>query len=223
MNRQEFEDTARRYREEMFRLYAGRQMNPPPKPVQMPAPVPAPPPRRDLPPTDFRQMPAAVPEPPAMPQDPPQPELPPALQDVPDSAPQDDPQENMIKPETDGGIRVHVFTARGAVPVAGATVIITREAGGETVLISVQQSDDCGDCPEVRVPAPPSTADEQFPAYYTYDIAVQADGYYRERSADVPVFEGVVSVQSFDLIPLPAGHDDPYASGLTYYNSMPQP
>ena len=107
--------------------------------------------------------------------------------------------------------------------ILAAPDLRAREAGGETVLISVQQSDDCGDCPEVRVPAPPSTADEQFPAYYTYDIAVQADGYYRERSADVPVFEGVVSVQSFDLIPLPAGHDDPYASGLTYYNSMPQP
>lgn len=245
MNRQEFEEAARRYREEMFRLYAERQLNPPP------APPPAPPPSRvphhppSVPPVQIPPRPTRMPPPPV-----PQRGVLPALSDgegpaaadplpEPDIAgapadsvylPENPPQEpepvpeseaGAVKPESDGGILVHVRTARGAEPVPGAAVLITQEQNGEQVLIAVRTADDCGDVPEVRVPAPPSSADQQYPAYYVYDITVAAEGFYRERSTDVPVFEGIVSVQSFDLIPLPAGHDDPYTGSRTHYNHLP--
>ena len=75
----------------------------------------------------------------------------------------------------------------------------------------------------MTVSAPPPSADQRDPAYYTYDISVQSPGYYREHSEDVPVFPGITSVQSFDMIPLPAGTDEPLPGGdITYYNRMRQ-
>lgn len=218
MTRQEFEEAARRYREEMFRLYAERQFNPPPAPTADPQPPPMPPlPAGSAPPAPATESPAAEPVRAE------QGDFPPMTE--PDAAPEPSPAEpepdGTIKPEADGGILVHVRTARGAEPVAGAAVIITQERGGEQILISVRNTDDCGDVPEVRVPAPPSSADQQHPAYALYDISVYADGFYREHSKDVPVFEGVVSVQNFDLIPLPAGQDDPYTGSRTHYNNLP--
>ena len=142
----------------------------------------------------------------------------------PEEEPQPDDAERMEADKTTGGIRVYVRTARGAMPVPGAIVTITRDTGGmRPELIAVQTADDSGDCAEVTVPAPASTADQRRPAYFSYDITVSAAGFYREHSAGVPVFAGVVSVQNFDMIPLPAGHDDPYADDLTVYNDMPAP
>lgn len=258
MNRQEFEEAARKYREEMFRLYAARQFNPPPAPQQPAPPVPPKPPLPPSPPRNPHVPHHPPVRPPMMPQRPPLTPPPPfaalpALSDgqeqpaetespqestTPENAPPEDiaylpenpPQEpdgsgtddaGAVKPDASGGILVHVRTARGAEPVPGAAVVITQEQNGEQILISVQTTNECGDVPEVSVPAPPSTADQQYPAYYVYDISVSAEGFYREHSKDVPVFEGVVSVQSFDLIPLPAGHDDPYTGSRTHYNNLP--
>lgn len=226
MTRQEFDEAARRYREELFRLYAARQLDPPPKPaapvqqpatesvpVSVPEPVIQPEPQRDIP----EQVPQNIPED-TMPQETaviePEPEMP--------TEPEAEPEDTAVKPETGGGILVHVRTAGGARPVPGATVLITQQQGADTELIALLLTDACGDTEEVRVPAPPSQSDQQFPPYASYDITVHAEGYYRENSADVPVFEGVVSVQSFDLIPLPAGQTDTLAGAQTFYNHMPR-
>ena len=67
------------------------------------------------------------------------------------------------------------------------------------------------------------TADQRHPESYFYDITAQAAGYYREHSADVPVFPNITSMQNFDLIPLPAGADEPLPDGdITFYNDMQQ-
>ena len=122
-----------------------------------------------------------------------------------------------------GIIRVHVATAQGAKPVAGAAVIITQITGGEPELISLQTTDRSGNTEDVTVPAPPPSEDQRHPASLLYDISAQAAGYYREHSTGVPVFPNVTSVQNFDLIPLPAGADEPLPDGdITFYNDMPQ-
>ncbi len=209
MNRQEFEDTARRYREELFRMYANQSMNPPPKPPQAvpvnASPAPQPPEQPAVP---------AAPEP--------LPDLP-AETDIPESAPEQSKEPAMPKRAYTGIIRVHVATAQGAKPVAGAAVLITHITAGEPELISLQTTDQSGNIEAVTVPAPPPSADQRHPESCLYDITAQAAGYYREHSADVPVFPNVTSVQNFDLIPLPAGADEPLPDGdITYYNNMPQ-
>lgn len=209
MNRQEFEDAARRYREEMFRMYAARQLDPPPKPrPQQPAPPPprAVPAMQDLPPQDVPAAPAP-------------PDPPPESAPQPMPAPSPDDGSLGKRPYT-GIITVHVTTGLGAMPVPGASVMITRETGGETHLISIQTTDQSGLIRPVTVPAPPPSEDQRDPACFRYGISAEAEGYYREHSTDVPVFPGITSMQNFDLIPLPAGEEG--GGDITYYNNMQQ-
>lgn len=210
MNRQEFEDTARRYREELFRMYANQSINPPPKPEQPAAPQAVPviaaPAQREKPPAE-PDLPASAPDTP----------------EEPEPAPEESDTPAMPKRAYTGIIRVHVATAQGARPVAGAAVIITHLTAGEPELISLQTTDQSGNIEAVTVPAPPPSADQRHPESYFYDITAQAAGYYREHSADVPVFPNITSMQNFDLIPLPAGADEPLPDGdITFYNDMQQ-
>ena len=246
MNRQEFEDTARRYREELFRMYAGRnpapQKNPEPKPVpprpQKPGPPPppgVPKPILPPPPPPPRNPKPILPPPPPPPRNP-KPPLPPPFA-VPaqasaerpaDEEPariteQESPEEPALpKRAYTGEIRVHTVTAEGARPVAGAAVTVVRFIDGEPELTALRTTDDSGETDTITVPAPPPSADQRHPASFLYDISVQAEGYYREHSTDVPVFPGVTSVQTFVMIPLPAGEDAASGDSFTYYNNMPQ-
>ena len=217
MNRQEFEDTARRYREELFRMYASQNITPQPKPQAAPALAPDAVPVQNMqPPLPQEQPPADLP--PAPEPEPAEPEPQPAA----DLPPEED-APAMPKRRYTGIIRVHVATGRGARPVEGATVIITHVTTGEPELISLQTTDVSGNISAVTVPAPPPSDDQRHPQSFLYDITAQAAGYYREHSTDVPVFPNVTSIQDFDLIPLPAGSDEPVPGGdITFYNDMPQ-
>lgn len=223
MNKQEFEDTARRYREEMFRMYASQSMDPPPKPKP---PVPPPP---DRPPV----APPPPPKPPVQPDFPP-PAIPPLLphdrQPLPEFTPSAVPAlsdgesgDTLPDAKDTGTILVHVATAQGTRPIVGATVTITRNVGGDVRLMSLQITDLSGNIEPVTVPSPPPSADQRDPLAFYYDISVQAAGYYREHSTDVPVFPHITSMQTFEMIPLPAGTDDPLPGGdITYFNQMQQ-
>ena len=203
MNRQEFEDTAKRYREELFRMYASQNLSPPPRP-QDSSPVPLSLPV-SLPVRTNLSDAAAIPEADTEPADPPE-------QDAP----------VLPKRAYTGEIRVHAVTAEGARPVSGAAVTVVRFTGGEPELVALRLTDDSGETETITVPAPPPSADQRHPASFLYDISVQADGYYREHSTDVPVFPGVTSVQTFVLIPLPAGGEPLSGGDFTYYNNMQQ-
>lgn len=219
MNRQEFEDTARRYREELFRMYASQNMNPPPKPSAQPAPPPPPP----------MQKPATPPPPPMQKPVPPPPAAVPAsataTEEPANDALSEEPsaQPALPKRKYTGYIRVHVTTAEGARPIPHATVMITRMIGGEPELVSIQDTDESGNTQKVPVPAPPPSADQRHPESYIYDVSVHANDFYREHSTDVPVFPNITSMQNFNLIPLPAGTDEPTPGrDITYYNNMQQ-
>jgi hypothetical protein len=56
--------------------------------------------------------------------------------------------------------------------------------------------------------------------YNLFDVSVSAEGFFRARSVDVPVFSGITSVQNFNIIPVPlmmSGSDET----VTYYNAEP--
>ncbi len=197
MNQQEFEDTARRYREEMFRLYA----NPP----TMPQPRPVPPPMQPSVP-----WPAPLPEP-AVPPSPPM--------DLPAEPPVSDQQPDPM-PTSTGGIKVRVSTARGARPVENAVVTVVRETGAQEHLYALQKTNSSGETQVITLPAPPPAENQQSPAYFDYNIHVYAPGYYRESAMSIPVFADVVSLQAFDLIPLPAGVLPTTGADLLFYNHM---
>ena len=108
-----------------------------------------------------------------------------------------------------GYVIVRVSTARGAIPLEGATVTIYNYdpefEDGRGNVISVHASGAGGLTDRITLPAPPrslSLSPGNGKPYETYNIGVVKDGYYRQSYIGVPIFEGITAIQNADLIPL---------------------
>ena len=112
-------------------------------------------------------------------------------------------------PDSVGYMIVRVTTARGAIPLEGATVIVSdyfpedvKERGNAIYTLTTNSS---GLTDKFALPAPPrelSMSPGNGKSYLTYNIAVSKDGYYQQNYINAPVFEGITSIQSADMIPL---------------------
>lgn len=108
-------------------------------------------------------------------------------------------------PDAVGELRVRVTTARGALPVPGAHVLVTR--CGEGGVCAACETDESGlsrlfilpteSAVHSLIGVPPPCA--------RYDVEVIAEGFEPASFSAVPVYEGVTSVQCAELIPRPAG------------------
>lgn len=103
-----------------------------------------------------------------------------------------------------GYLTVMVTTARGAIPLSGATVNIRGDdISGSEILFSLL-SDQDGKTPTVALPTPPKKNSESpniAPAFSTYNIDVYADGYIPLFFHNVPIFPSVISVQPAVMVP----------------------
>lgn len=111
-----------------------------------------------------------------------------------------------------GNLRVAALSGNSAFPVEGAAVTVAvRRKGGEQ-LAYLLTTGESGETPTVSLPAPPASLSQQpgNPQPFTVvDIRVFANGYFRAEMLNVPIFAGVTSLQTFQLIPLPAlMHED---------------
>lgn len=108
-----------------------------------------------------------------------------------------------------GFIRVTVRTADGAIPVERA--IVTIKNSGEE-LLAVFFTDENGNTPKLRVPAPPlensEAPDPKGDAFMLYNIDTDKSGYRSVRNIGVPVYPDITSVQPVALVPLSEGADD---------------
>ncbi len=218
-------ELARKYREEMLRLYGGTRQPAAAPPMPETSPMPERPPEPPTPPE-----PAVIPAPPdeiAAPM-----EIPAEQQDAPDVMTLEEPVEILYEepvlpdyvrpaeplpsPETTypdyGWLHVAAASGDGAFPVAGAHVTIVQQYNGGTRLIHQMRTDESGETPPVRIPAP-SAALSQTPGsvqpYALCDIRIYAKGYFRSEALNVPVFAGITSRQVFSMIPLPlTAHED---------------
>lgn len=108
-----------------------------------------------------------------------------------------------------GYMIVRVTTARGAIPLEGATVTVSdyltneeKERGNAIYTLTTKSS---GLTDKFALPAPPralSMSPGNGKSYLTYNIAVAKDGYYQQNYINAPVFEGITSIQNADMIPL---------------------
>lgn len=108
-------------------------------------------------------------------------------------------------PQT-GYIKTSVVTARGAIPLKNAQVTIFKTIDGMTKVIAHGLTDESGEFANVALPAPSkslsgSPTQGQSRPYATYDIVVTYPDYIPVKSYNVPVFEGIVSIQTFNMIP----------------------
>ena len=110
-----------------------------------------------------------------------------------------------------GYLAVRVTTARGAIPLEGARVQIRRlpespaDATEDLILSAVTERD--GKIPLVPFPAPPkeeslSPSNGGKRPYALYLLEVRLEGYHAQTYNGVPIFDGVIAVQTVDLIPL---------------------
>ncbi len=112
----------------------------------------------------------------------------------------------------EGFIIVWVVTADEALPIAGATVVISRIVNGEQILQGIGQTDISGRTRSFALPAPSasmSQSPENPTPFARYDISVTAEGFAHARYTNVPVFDGIQSVQRVDLVPVTGdGNED---------------
>jgi hypothetical protein len=119
-------------------------------------------------------------------------------------------QSNQLPNSGMGYLLIRVSTALGAIPVAGATVIIRNdlpdvEGGDRGSIIQVVTTNRDGNTPKTALPAPArtnSTSPGNGLPYATYNIDVSADGFYRQYYNKVPVYDGITSIQPAMLIPI---------------------
>lgn len=104
-----------------------------------------------------------------------------------------------------GYITAEVTTGGGAVPIENAAVLITKKKGGKNYLLKMLVTDESGSTATVALPAPNAsfseTPEPSEKPYADYYLSVYADGYYAQGDREVPVFSGVKSIQPLALIP----------------------
>ena len=195
----DWNDTIRRYGEEMRRLYeqSGRPAPSPTKaPTEAPPPIPTPAPaveeERAPAPEESRETPIA----------------PPFGNAANGTAEPDDP---FFSPEqageTDVGIlSVRLISARGTIPIVGATVTVFRNTADGARLYYVGETDENGESPEWALP----TLDRDLSLepgviapYVNYAVQANAVGFAAVLNEGVSVFGGVKTVQRIAMLPLP--------------------
>lgn len=123
-----------------------------------------------------------------------------------------------------GYILVNVRAGDEATPIEGATVMVTAIVNGSRLILAEGLTNSSGTTEKFAVPAPDIVHSQAPDAvkrpYNLFDVSVTASGYFNARSVDVPVFDGITSVQNFSMIPVPlmmrAGDET-----LTYFNQEP--
>ena len=141
--------------------------------------------------------------------------------------------EDDVPPEYDSGdllgsergyILVNVRTGDDSSAIEDAFVAVTAIVDGKRLVLASGVTDESGVSPKFALPVPDlehsqEPSPEERP-YNLFDISVSAEGFFRARSVDVPVFSGITSVQNFNLIPLPLMMDSSDET-VTYYNAEP--
>lgn len=119
-----------------------------------------------------------------------------------------------------GYLRVKTTTGRGCIPLENVQVTVSCYKNGEYHLAGSFLTDSSGQTEIITLQAPPKSNSEKPDIRYPsalYDVSIKADGYYDVNSRDVPVFEGITSLQNVDLVPVSVGYSS--SDGETIYNN----
>lgn len=104
----------------------------------------------------------------------------------------------------EGYVKVHVYTARRAYPICNAKVEISKTINNKNYLRSFN-TDISGSTEIITLPAPPkylSLEPGYAHPYATYKIKVSHPDFSTVEHNDLRVFEGIVSLQNIDLVPM---------------------
>lgn len=119
--------------------------------------------------------------------------------------------------EAIGFLIVQTLTANGALPVENALVYVyeySDDTGARGNAVYTQKTDQSGKTDKLAlgtVDRELSLSPDAKKPYTSYFVTVSADGYYDSEKINVPVFQGITSIQQVNLIPL-SEFSDPYDS-----------
>lgn len=104
-----------------------------------------------------------------------------------------------------GSIIFRVTTAREALPVANAKCVVTKKFGGLVHEIETLYTNQSGNTVPLSLPAPPKSLSQQYDnlvqPFALYDAVVTREGYVDVVLTDIPVFDGIQSVQGVSMLP----------------------
>lgn len=104
-----------------------------------------------------------------------------------------------------GTIIFRVTTAREALPVENAKCVITKKFGGIIREIDTLYTNISGNTAPRTLPAPPRSLSQEFDnlvqPFALYDAVITRDGFVDVVLTDIPVFDGVQSVQGVSMLP----------------------
>lgn len=98
----------------------------------------------------------------------------------------------------------HVYTSNGAIPIVGATVVITQQQADGVVLLGVRRTNISGLTERLTIDTPEASA-SQTPdngrPYSLVDITVDHPDYGEITANNVQIFPAITTDQDFMLIP----------------------
>ncbi|MCM1165752.1 MAG: hypothetical protein NC299_13055 [Lachnospiraceae bacterium] len=107
-----------------------------------------------------------------------------------------------------GTMLFRVYTAREAMPIADARCVISKKIGGETHEICSLVTDGSGQTSAETLPAPSKELSQSFEntvqPFALYDAEVTREGFADVVLSDIPVFDGVQSIQRVAMVPVPS-------------------
>lgn len=118
-------------------------------------------------------------------------------------------EEFLAKNQSRGTMQFRTYTARGALPVEGAVCRIMKKFGGEQKTLFTLMTDRSGKTPAVALPAPSAAfsqnAQNTVMPYALYDADITAEGFATVNLSNIPVFDGILSLQRTAMVPTAPG------------------
>lgn len=107
-----------------------------------------------------------------------------------------------------GTILFRVYMAREAMPIAGAKCVIYKKIGGKSHELHTLITDSSGQTRSETLPAPSKELSQSFDntiqPFALYDATVNKNGFAEVILRDIPVFDGVQSIQRVAMVPVPS-------------------
>ena len=104
-----------------------------------------------------------------------------------------------------GALEFMVFTASGALPVKGAAIAVTTRIDGEPHKMFDAVTNQSGETRSQTLPAPSKELSQNsgnaIQPFSLYDASISRDGFTRVILRDIPIFDGVRSIQRVAMIP----------------------
>ncbi len=125
-----------------------------------------------------------------------------------EAPPKTQPLPNIFEDGT-GGIVVNVTTLGRLYPVKNALITVFTGEPNNMTVVETDITDESGKTGLFNLKTPPAAESQQAEnggarPYAIYNISVRSDGYVEQIAMNVPVFSGIISVQSIDLLPVAA-------------------